>query len=105
MKVNINPKTPTQISDSSCAVYSKNVSQLITFTDSEGNVLETSYANSVTAIPNEGPIFARSHDKEIELTVTGIQPIEQVKNLVVGTQEEIDAIESKDCSTMYVVIE
>lgn len=105
MKVVINPITPTKISESSCAVFSKNVSQLITFTDSGGNVIETSYANSVTAIPNEGPIYARSHDKEMELTVTGIQPIERVNNLVVGTQEEIDAIEDKDCSTMYVVIE
>lgn len=103
--VKINPKTPTKISESSCAVYSRSLSQLITFTNSGGNIIETSYANSVTAIPNEGPIYARSHDKEIELTVTGIQPIEQVKNLVVGTQEEIDTIKSKDCSTMYVVIE
>ena len=70
MKVIINPKTPTKISDSSCAVYSSSVSQLITFTDSEGNKLETSYANSIITIFNEGPIFARSHDKEVELIVT-----------------------------------
>lgn len=105
MQVGINPKTPTQISESSCAVYSKSVSQLITFTDSEGNVLETSYANKVTAIPNDGPIYARSHDKDIVLTVTGLQPIEQVKDLVVGTQEEIDAISPKSTTTMYVVVE
>lgn len=103
--VKINPKTPTKISESSCAVYSRSVSQLITFTDSEGNVLETSYANKVTPIANDGPIYARSRDKEIELTVTGIQPIEQVKDLVVGTQEEIDAISPKSITTMYVVVE
>lgn len=105
MKVNINPKTPTKISDSSCAVYSKNISQLITFTDSGGNIIETSYANKVIAIPNDGPIYARSHDKDVVLTVTGLQPIEQVKDLVVGTQEEIDAISPKSITTMYVVVE
>lgn len=104
-KVRVNPHKPTKISDGGCSIYTSNLTQLITLTDSAGNVLLTTYANKSIPVASDGAVFARSNSEEVDVIVNPLKPEHTVKGLVVGTQAEIDAVKAKRADTMYVVSE